>query len=134
MNNKNNGPLSGIRVADLTAVLLGPFATQIMGDHGADVIKIEGPDGDTTRDLGPRNSEGMAAVYLNANRNKRSLCIDLKSEAGIQIFRDFLKTVDVIVHNMRPSAIKRLGLTYDEVKDINPAIIYCGSYGFGQEG
>ncbi|MBL4906291.1 MAG: CoA transferase, partial [Sneathiella sp.] len=116
------------------AVLLGPFATQIMGDMGADVIKIEGPDGDTTRDLGPKRSKGMAAVYLNANRNKRSLCIDLKTKDGIQTFRDFLKTVDVFVHNMRPSAIKRLGLTYDDIKQINPSIIYCGSYGFGQDG
>jgi len=134
MKNKNNGPLSGIRIADLTAVLLGPFATQIMGDLGADVIKIEGPDGDTTRDLGPKRSKGMGAVYLNANRNKRSLCIDLKSKAGIEAFKEFLKTVDVFIHNMRPSAIERLGLTYEDVSKINPSIIYCGSYGFGQDG
>ncbi|MCR9213277.1 MAG: CoA transferase [Proteobacteria bacterium] len=134
MTETNAGPLTGIRVADLTSVLLGPFATQILGDMGADVIKIEGPEGDTTRDLGPRISKGMASVYLNANRNKRSLCIDLKSEDGMAAFHKFLETVDVFVHNMRPSAIKRLGLTYDEVKKINPSIIYCGSYGFGQKG
>lgn len=134
MKTKNSGPLSGIRIADMTSVLLGPFATQIMGDLGADVIKIESPDGDTTRDLGPKRSDGMAAVYLNANRNKRSLCINLKTEQGMLVFRDFLKTVDIFVHNMRPSAIERLNLTYDDVKIINPSIIYCGSYGFGQDG
>ncbi|OUR78844.1 CoA transferase [Alphaproteobacteria bacterium 46_93_T64] len=134
MNNKNNGPLTGIRVADLTAVLLGPFATQIMGDHGADVIKVEGFDGDTMRSLGPKRSENMGAVYLNANRNKRSLCIDLKSTEGITAFHEFLKTVDVFVHNMRPSAVNRLGLSYEEVRKINPNIIYCGAYGFGQDG
>jgi len=131
---KNNGPLSGIRVADLTSILLGPFATQILGDHGADVIKIEGLDGDTTRDLGPKRSDKMAAIYLNANRNKRSLCIDLKPADGMRAFHTFLKTVDVFVHNMRPSAIKRLGLTYKDVIKINPGIIYCGAYGFGQDG
>ncbi|MBL4666695.1 MAG: CoA transferase, partial [Sneathiella sp.] len=110
------------------------FATQIMGDHGADVIKIEGFDGDTTRALGPKRNENMGAVYLNANRNKRSLCIDLKSESGVAVFHDFLKTVDVFVHNMRPSAIKRLGLDYEAVVKINPSIIYCGAYGFGQDG
>jgi crotonobetainyl-CoA:carnitine CoA-transferase CaiB-like acyl-CoA transferase len=134
MTNTNNGPLSGIRVADLTAVLLGPFATQILGDHGADVIKIEGPDGDTTRDIGPKRSDKMATIYLNANRNKRSLCIDLKSENGKEAFVDFLKTVDVFVHNMRPSAVARLGLDYESVRKINPAIIYCGAYGFSQDG
>ncbi len=119
MKTPKSGPLSGIRVADLTSILLGPFATQILGDMGADVIKVESPDGDTTRDLGPRRSEGMASVFLNSNRNKRSLSIDLKSPEGMKVFRDFLKTVDVFVHNMRPSAIKRLNLTYDDIKGIS---------------
>lgn len=134
MTTKNNGPLTGVRVADLTAVLLGPFATQILADHGADVIKIEGLDGDTTRDIGPRNSADMAVVYMNANRNKRSLSINLKSPDGKAAFLEFLKTVDVFVHNMRPSAIERLGLTYEDVKAVNPEIIYCGAFGFSQSG
>ncbi|WP_169566044.1 CaiB/BaiF CoA transferase family protein [Sneathiella limimaris] len=134
MNNNNQGPLSGVRIADLTSVLLGPFATQILGDHGADVIKIEGLDGDTTRDIGPRQSDDMAAVYMTANRNKRSLAIDLKNPDGKAAFLEFLKTVDVLVHNMRPSAIKRLGLTYEDVKKVNPNIVYCGAFGFSQEG
>lgn len=134
MTKSNGGPLSGVRIADLTSVLLGPFATQIMGDLGADVIKIEGPEGDTTRDLGPEKSPRMGAVYMNANRNKRSLCIDLKSSEGHAAFLKLIETVDVLFHNMRPSAIKRLGLTYDDVRKVNPNIIYCGAYGFNQEG
>ena len=134
MSTTKSGPLSGIRVADLTSVLLGPFATQILGDMGADVIKIEGPEGDTTRDLGPRRSDGMAAIYLNSNRNKRDLCIDLKSKDGRAAFLKLLETMDVFFHNMRPSAVKRLGLTYEEVRAVNPNIVYCGAYGFGQDG
>lgn len=134
MDDNNNGPLSGIRVADLTSVLLGPFATQILGDHGADIIKVESLEGDTTRDIGPRHSEDMAAVYMTANRNKRSLAIDLKDSEGKESFLEFLKTVDVFVHNMRPFAIKRLGLTYEEVCKVNPSIVYCGAYGFSQAG
>src|SRR5690554_4655390 len=111
MSKANNGPLTGIRIADLTSVLLGPYAAQILGDMGADVIKVEGPEGDTTRDLGPRRSAGMAAVYLNTNRNKRALSIDLKSTQGHAAFLKLLSTVDVFLHNMRPSAIERLGLT-----------------------
>lgn len=134
MSKPNHGPLTGVRVADLTSVLLGPYAAQILGDMGADVIKIEGPEGDTTRDLGPRRSSGMAAVYLNANRNKRALGIDLKAEEGRAAFLKLLETVDVFLHNMRPSAIKRLRLTYEDVKAVNPNIVYCGAYGFGQNG
>ncbi|WP_373088771.1 CaiB/BaiF CoA transferase family protein [Sneathiella sp.] len=134
MSMPSSGPLSGIRVADLTSVLLGPFATQILGDMGADVIKVEGPEGDTTRELGPRRSPGMAAIYLNANRNKRGLCIDLKTKDGHAAFLKLLETSDVFIHNMRPSAIKRLALTYEDVRAVNPKIIYCGAYGFGQDG
>ncbi len=132
--NNNNGPLTGIKIADLTSVLLGPFATQILADHGADVVKIEGLDGDTTRDIGPRHSNDMAVVYMHANRNKRSLSIDLKSKDGKAAFLEYLKTVDVFVHNMRPSAIARLGLTYEDVKRVNPQIVYCGAFGFSQSG
>ncbi len=134
MSKAKNGPLTGIRIADLTSVLLGPYAAQILGDMGADVIKVEGPEGDTTRDLGPRRSEGMAAVYLTANRNKRALGIDLKSREGHAAFLKLLGTCDVFLHNMRPSAIRRLGLTYDEVCKVRPDIIYCGAYGFSQNG
>lgn len=134
MTTAKDGPLTGLRVVDLTSVLLGPYAAQILGDMGADVIKVEGPEGDTTRDLGPRRSPGMAAIYLNANRNKRALCIDLKSEEGRAAFLKLVKTADIFLHNMRPSAIKRLSLTYEDLRATNPNLIYCGAYGFNQDG
>ncbi len=134
MTTTKDGPLTGLRVIDLTSVLLGPYAAQILGDMGADVIKVEGPEGDTTRDLGPRRSPGMAAIYLNANRNKRALCIDLKSADGHAALMRLVKTADIFLHNMRPSAIKRLSLTYDDLRATNPNLIYCGAYGFNQDG
>ncbi|WP_339712671.1 CoA transferase [uncultured Sneathiella sp.] len=134
MTTAKDGPLTGLRVVDLTSVLLGPYAAQILGDMGADVIKVEGPEGDTTRDLGPRRSPGMAAIYLNANRNKRALCMDLKSAEGHAAFLKLVKTADIFLHNMRPSAIKRLALTYEDLRKVNPNLIYCGAYGFDQDG
>lgn len=134
MNDTAQGPLRGIRVADMTSVLLGPWATEILGDLGADVIKVEAPGGETTRNTGPAKNKGMAAGYLAFNRNKRSLCIDLKKKAGHKAFLKILKTIDVLVHNMRPSAMTRLGLDYESVRRINPDILYCGAYGYAQNG
>jgi len=134
MNDTVQGPLRGIRVADMTSVLLGPWATEILGDLGADVIKVEAPGGETTRNTGPAKNKGMAAGYLAFNRNKRSLCIDLKKKAGRKAFLKILKTIDVLVHNMRPSAMTRLGLDYESVRRINPEILYCGAYGYAQNG
>ena len=128
------GPLAGIRVLDLTAVFLGPYTTQVLGDMGADVIKIEPPSGDTTRAIGPRKNEGMAGVFLNVNRNKRSLVIDLQTEEGREAFLELAKTADLMVNNMRPQALKKLRLAYDDVKAVNPEIVYCSAYGYGKEG
>jgi crotonobetainyl-CoA:carnitine CoA-transferase CaiB-like acyl-CoA transferase len=128
------GPLAGIRVVDLTAVLLGPVATQIFGDLGADVIKIEPPAGDTTRSIGLHVEPGMASLFLHTNRNKRSLVLDLKQEAGREVLRRLLKTADILFHNMRPQALTRLGFDYETVAEINPAIIYCAAFGYGQGG
>ena len=106
-----SGPLHGIRVIDITTVLLGPYATQILGDMGADVIKIEAPPtGDIARNMGTVRNPGMGGIYLNANRNKRSLGLDLKQEAAKQVLRRLIPTADVLVHNMRPQAIDRLGM------------------------
>ena len=114
-------PLAGIRVVEMTSVVLGPYACQMLGDLGADVIKIEPPAGDTNRNLGPhRNNSDMGSLYLTCNRNKRSVALDLKSERGRQAALDIIKTADVVVHNFRPQAMTRLGLDYAAVKAVNP--------------
>src|SRR5262245_15970972 len=117
------GPLDGVRVLDLTAVVLGPLATQILGDYGADVVKVEPPEGDRMRSNGvARRPRGMSSIFLAINRNKRSLCIDLKRPAGIEAIRRLLPRIDVLVHNMRPAAVERLGLGYDTVAQLNPRL------------
>ncbi len=128
------GALDGITVLDLTSVLLGPYATQTLGDMGADVIKVEAPAGDLTRNTGPMRHPDMAAVYLNANRNKRGLCLDLKQPAARQALLDLAAKADVFVHSMRPQAIARLGLAYEDLEAARPDIIYCGAYGYRADG
>lgn len=125
------GPLSGVRVIDLSAVLMGPYATQILGDHGADVIKIESPEGDSTRWIGPGRHPGMGPLFLHLNRNKRSVALDLKSPQGAAAMRRLIEGADVFVHNLRPASIARLGLDYESISMINPRIIWCGVYGYG---
>ena len=129
------GPLTGVRVIDLTTVLMGPFATQILGDYGADVIKIEPPgDGDGVRGIGPRRRPGMAAIFLHANRSKRSVVLNLKQPAGRQALLRLVTDADVLIYNVRPQAMARLGLSYEEVAAANSRIIYVGTYGYGQKG
>lgn len=128
------GPLHGVRILELTSVVLGPWACQILGDLGADVIKIEPPSGDSNRQLGPRASEGMAALYLTCNRNKRSLVLDLKNPAGKEALLKLAETADVLVHNYRPKSMERLGLDYAAMKVRNPKIIFCGTYGYSRKG
>lgn len=129
-----SGPLSGVRIIDMTSVLMGPYATQILGDMGADVIKVEPITGDGSRKIGPMRSPGMGALFLHVNRSKRSLALDLKSPAGHEALLRVLKTADVLIYNVRPLAMARLKLSYEEVARINPRIIYVGAYGFGQNG
>ena len=128
------GPLKGIRVIDLTAVVMGPFATQILGDQGADVIKVEPPEGDVFRYVTPFRHVGMSAAFLNLNRNKRSIALDLKREEDKHIMLDLLKTADVFVTTVRPQALRKLGLDYESLRETNPRLIYCGSYGFSEAG
>ena len=129
------GPLDGIRIIDITTVLLGPYATQILGDMGADVIKIEAPPtGDIARNMGTIHNPGMGGIYLNSNRNKRSIVLDLKQESAKEVLRCLIPTADVFIHNMRPQAIKRLGFDYEMVSAIKPEIVYAGAYGFGRDG
>ncbi len=127
-------PLHGIRILDLTAYLMGPFATQILGDMGADVIKVESPDGDLVRGIGPGRSPGMGGMFMQSNRNKRSLVLDLKQAAGREAVLKLAKNADIFIYNVRPQAMARLGLSYQAVAAVNPGIVYLGAVGFGQDG
>ena len=128
------GALHGVRVVDMTTVLFGPYGTQWLGDMGADVIKVEGLGGDSTRSTGPARHPGMAAVFLTNNRNKRSICIDVKQPEGLEVMKALIATADVFVTNVRPKAIQRLGLAYASVRDSNPRLVYCKAVGYGQDG
>ena len=130
---KNHGPLSGIKVLDLTAMVSGPVCTMMLGDQGADVIKIEPLDGELTRKVGNSNN-GMTTTFLCCNRSKRSLALDLKKQNGINILKKLIKTADVLVQNFRPGTMKRMGLSYEEVTKINKKIIYASISGFGDKG
>lgn len=128
------GPLDGLKIIDLTSVLMGPFATQILGDLGADVIKIESPEGDTVRHLGPMRNPGMSAGFLHVNRNKRSVVLDLKSAQGREALLELVRTADAFVSNVRPAAMARLGLDHAALAKVNPQIIYLSLVGYGQNG
>jgi crotonobetainyl-CoA:carnitine CoA-transferase CaiB-like acyl-CoA transferase len=128
------GPWCGIRVLDLTAVLMGPSATQILGDLGADVIKVEPVQGDSMRWVGPFRHAGMGPLFLQANRNKRSVALDLKSPAGLAALKALAADADIFVSNVRPAGMERLGLGYEAVRAVNPAIIYCSAVGYGEGG
>lgn len=130
----NRGPLTGIKVLDLTAVVLGPVATQVLADYGADVIKIEPPEGDLMRANGVSRTPGMSSTFMNINRNKSSVCLDLKSEQGKKQLRQLIAQSDVLVHNIRVKAMDRLGFGYADVARINPSIIYCAATGFDESG
>jgi crotonobetainyl-CoA:carnitine CoA-transferase CaiB-like acyl-CoA transferase len=129
-----SGPLAGIRVLDLTTVLMGPFATQILGDLGAEIIKVEPPEGDNIRQLGPMRNPGMGAMFLHVNRNKRSLVLDLKQPSAREALLRLARRADVLVYNTRPQAMQRLGLAYSDVREVNPAIVYVGAFGFDEAG
>lgn len=133
-NQSSQGLLDGIRVIDLTAVVLGPLATMQLADFGADVIKIEPPEGDMMRANGVSRHPGMSSIYLGLNRNKRSVALDLKTELGRDALRRLIPRADVIVHNMRVPAVERLGFGYEAVKTLHPGIVYCAATGFGQAG
>lgn len=130
----DSGPLSGIRVADFTTVVMGPMATRILGDLGADIIRVEGPVFDFMRDFEPKHSPGMSGFSLNINRNKRSVKLDLKQEPGHQAALDLIASSDVFVSNMRSEALLRLGLSYEDLTTVKSDLIYCIANGFGADG
>ncbi|MEH7336079.1 CaiB/BaiF CoA-transferase family protein [Neobacillus drentensis] len=129
------GALKGVRVLDLTRVLAGPYCTMILADLGADVIKVEGPGGsDETRSWGPPFQNGVSAYYLCANRNKRSLTVNLKTEEGREIIRTLAKDADVLIHNFKTGSMENWLLDYDSLKNMNPRLVYCSITGFGETG
>lgn len=134
MPNTPKGPLQGVRVVDLTTVMLGPFCTQILGEMGAEVIKIETPDGDVNRWTGESRSPGMSTGQLIKGRNKRSIVLDLKIVEAREAFEKLIKTADVFVHNIRPKAASRLAIDYETIAELNPSIIYASATGFGEAG
>lgn len=129
-----SGPLAGVRVVDLTAMVMGPYSTQIMADMGADVIKIEPPAGDNTRFVSTGPEPGMAGVFINVNRGKRSVVLNLKESEDREVLSELIATADIFIHSMRSSAIAKLGFDYESVRRINPRIIYTNCYGYSRRG
>jgi len=128
------GALEGIKILDLTSVGFGPYACQILGDYGAEVIKIESPEGDITRGIAPFRNKGMGHFFINANRNKKSLVLDLKTKKGKAAFFKLVEKSDVVMTSIRPAAMERLGIDFRACKQINPSLIYVALVGFGQSG
>src|ERR1700712_211216 len=118
------GALQGMRILDMTSVVMGPLCTQLLGDFGADVVKIESPEGDTTRRVGPMRSPLMGWVYMNLNRNKRSLVLDLKQPSARDALLQLARSADVLVASVRPAAMARLGLTYETLARENPRLVW----------
>jgi len=129
-----SGPLKGLKIIELTSVVLGPWAAQILADMGAEVIKVEAPFGDSNRQLGASRNPNMAALYLSNNRNKRSLVLDLKQSSARDALLAIVKDCDVFLHNNRPQVMTKLKLEYNDIKSVNENIIYCGTYGYSKDG
>ena len=130
----NQAALDGIRIIDLTTVIFGPSATQVLADYGADVIKVEAPGGDSTRQTGPSAEPGMASLFLGSNRNKRSIVLDLKTTEGLATLLALVDGADVFIHNIRPQKLAAFGLDSDTLCARNPRLIYAGLHGFGMDG
>src|ERR1700738_2293135 len=129
-----SGPLAGVLVVDVTAMVMGPYCTQIMADMGADVIKIEPPEGDNTRHISVGPEPGMSGVFVNVNRGKRSVVLDLRSDEGRTALRALTLEADVFIASMRAQPIAQLGFGYEQVAALNPRIIYTNCYGYGRRG
>jgi crotonobetainyl-CoA:carnitine CoA-transferase CaiB-like acyl-CoA transferase len=128
------GPLHGVKIVEMTSVVLGPFACQMLADMGAEVVKIEQPRGDSNRTLGAANHPGMAALYLTCNRNKRSIVLDLNKPGARDALLAMVSDADVFIHNNRPQVMTKLGIDYADMKKVNPRLIYCAAYGYSKKG
>lgn len=127
-------PLGHLKIVDMSTVLMGPYATQLLGDMGADIIKVEPPEGDTVRGIGPARHEGMGGIFLQVNRGKRSIVLDLKQDDGRAALLKLIADADLFVYNMRPQVMARLRLSYEDVAAVNPRVVYAGLFGYGQDG
>ncbi len=127
-------PLDGIRILDLSTVVLGPYASQILAEYGAEVIKIEPPDGDSTRRTGPSTEDGMGAIFLGVNRGKKSVVLDLKQSAGRETLLKLVDTADVLMHSIRPQKLAAIGLDPQALRTRNPKLVYVGLHGFAEDG
>ncbi|MCU0944661.1 MAG: CoA transferase [Rubritepida sp.] len=134
MDAEAKGPLAGIRVLDMTTVLFGPYCTQLLAEMGAEIIKLEPPEGDVVRQIGPARNPGMGAMFLTINRGKRGLCLDLKTPGGQAAARAVARGCDVVVSNIRPRALARLGLDAASLRAADPRLVTCALVGFGQDG
>ena len=136
------GPLSGVRVVDFTHILAGPYATQLLGDLGAQIVKVESPSGDETRSYGSVDRDGHVSAerpdpspaFASFNRNKESIVIDLKRADGRSVAKRLAAGADVVAHNFRPGVMEKLGLGYDDIRAVNPCVVYCAISGFGSTG
>ena len=127
-------PLEGITILDLSSILMVPYCTRILADLGADVIKIESLVGDNTRYIGPYENKSMGAVFLNLNRNKKSVSIDLKNKKGLEVFYDLVRSADVVINNFSAGVVNKLKIDFENLSSINPKIITCSITGFGETG
>jgi crotonobetainyl-CoA:carnitine CoA-transferase CaiB-like acyl-CoA transferase len=134
VTSRSTGPLSGVKILDLSTVVLGPYATQLLGDMGADVVKVENGAGDIMRHAGPSPATGMGAIYMGLNRNKRAILLDLKTADGLEAIKRLVKQSDVFFTNVRMDGLNRLGLGYEDVKKLNDSIIYVHCAGYGADG
>jgi formyl-CoA transferase len=134
MTSEKKGPLAGIKVLDLASVIMGPVACQHLADMGADVIKVEAPEGDLTRSIGPRNSQDMGAVFLTCNRNKRSVVLDMKQREAREVLYKLVAGSDVLIHSIRTAPAEKIGLSYEALRKHNPQLVYCHVKGFSDAG
>jgi crotonobetainyl-CoA:carnitine CoA-transferase CaiB-like acyl-CoA transferase len=133
-DNGATGPLAGVRVVDMTSVGMGPYASQILGDMGATVLKVESPEGDAFRHAAPARNSGMGAAFLNLNRNKLFVTLDIKHDPDLRQLLALINEADIFISNVRPKSLRRLGLDYETLSADHPRLIYCGAYGYSEKG